>query len=277
MTAAEDAASCDIGFADDDIALAIRLATEAGDLAERMRADGLSSTQKTSVSDIVTDADHAAEELVTSALARCRADDGILGEEGARTPSSSGRTWVIDPVDGTYNFAHGSGYWCSAIALAAAASPDQADPAVLLGVVYQPTQQRLWVGAVDHPTTCDGVPVRVLDAVDTRSVSAATYLHPTRLDNPELHQPWTRAARQVATLRMMGSGSVDLATVSHGGLGCWFQHSSPQWDWLPGKALVQAAGGAALTRSVNGFTWFVAGPPQIATQLASHLVGDPSG
>lgn len=261
---------------DEDFALAIQLVTEAGTLAERMRRHGLVSKQKTSVSDIVTDADHAAEELVTSIVARERPADGILAEEGTQVSGSSGRRWVIDPVDGTYNYARGSGYWCSAVALAATGPPDDPDPGVLLGAVYQPAERRLWVGGVNHPTTCDGEPVRVVDSHDPKQVSAATYLHPTRLDRADLHEPWTRAARQVATLRIMGSGSVDLATVSHGGYGCWFQHSCPPWDWLPGKALVQAAGGAALTRTVNGYTWFVAGPPNIATQLAADLSAAPT-
>ena len=90
---------------------------EAGQLALLMRQAGLKSQQKTSVSDVVTAADHAAEAYVLEQLRRCRPDDGILGEEGASVAGTSGRTWVIDPVDGTYNFLHGSTYWCSAIAL----------------------------------------------------------------------------------------------------------------------------------------------------------------
>ena len=86
-----------------------------------MRMAGLQSQQKTSVSDVVTAADHAAEAYVLAQLQRCRPEDGILGEEGASVQGTSGRTWVIDPVDGTYNFLHGSTYWCSAIALKDAA------------------------------------------------------------------------------------------------------------------------------------------------------------
>ena len=75
---------------------------EAGTLALLMRQAGLEGRQKTSVSDVVTAADHAAEAYVLEQLQRCRPDDGILGEEGASVDGTSGRTWVIDPVDGTY-------------------------------------------------------------------------------------------------------------------------------------------------------------------------------
>src|SRR5215207_10993010 len=82
-----------------------------------MLAEGLDTEYKTSVSDVVSAADHAAEEMITARLAEHRADDGFVGEEGARR-SGQGRTWYVDPVDGTYNFLSGLPYWCSAIGLA---------------------------------------------------------------------------------------------------------------------------------------------------------------
>ena len=107
----------------DDASLAAHVVRRAAELAARMRADGLETEFKTSISDVVTAADRAAEQFVVSELARLRPDDGILGEEGSAKDGTSGRTWVIDPVDGTYNFTSGSDYWCSAIALVEG-SPD---------------------------------------------------------------------------------------------------------------------------------------------------------
>ena len=57
-------------------------------------------------------ADHAGEELISARLADSRPDDGLVGEEGARK-AGEGRTWYVDPVDGTYNFLSGIPYWCS--------------------------------------------------------------------------------------------------------------------------------------------------------------------
>ena len=101
----------------DDTQLATRLVREAGTLAAAMRRDGLSAETKTHVSDVVTAADRAAEALIVEALRRERPDDSIVGEEGADHTGSSGRTWVIDPVDGTYNFHRGLEWWCCALAL----------------------------------------------------------------------------------------------------------------------------------------------------------------
>ena len=106
----------------DDVSLAADLVREAGMMASRMLAAGLETEYKTSISDVVSAADHAAEELVTTRLTEHRPDDGLVGEEGARR-IGNGRTWYIDPVDGTYNFLSRIPYWCSAIGLADADGP----------------------------------------------------------------------------------------------------------------------------------------------------------
>jgi len=255
----------------DDYELAAALVREAGQLALLMRMAGLESEQKTSVSDVVTEADHAAEAYVLEQLRRCRPEDGILGEEGASVQGTSGRTWVIDPVDGTYNFLHGSTYWCSAIAL-----KDRRD--VLLGAVFQPEEDKLWLGGHNRPATLNGQALTSFsdgggkrNSTAVAELGAATYIHPTWLMDPMCAMPWHAAATSAASLRMLGSGSCDLGRVADGQLGCWFQHSCPEWDWLPGKAIVRAAGGAVDTVRVNGLEWFIAGGTTAVRQLRAAL------
>ena len=264
----------------DDYQLAEALVREAGTLALLMRQAGLEGRQKTSVSDVVTAADHAAEAYVLEQLQHCRPHDGILGEEGASVAGTSGRTWVIDPVDGTYNFLHGSTYWCSAIAL-------KDTSGVLLGGIFQPEEDKLWLGGTGRPSTLngerlttfgpDGVPGGDRSNTPLSELGAATYIHPTWLADPMCAMPWHAAATSAAALRMFGSGSCDLSRVADGGLGCWFQHSCPEWDWLPGKAIVLAAGGAADVVRVNGLDWFVAGGTTAVRQLRAALESGSAG
>ncbi|MER1996119.1 MAG: inositol monophosphatase family protein [Arthrobacter sp.] len=260
---------------EDDFALAGSLVREAGTLALAMRTEGLTGKQKTSVSDVVTAADHAAEKLVLETLRRLRPEDGIVGEEGASHEGTSGRTWVIDPVDGTYNFVSGSTYWCSALALRAAepAAGAEEEPHVLLGAVYQPQENRLWLGGPGRNSTLNGEPLRPLEDADLDRLSAGTYLHPTWLRRDDVAGPWTSAAAGAATLRMLGSGSCDLGSVAAGRLGAWFQHSCPEWDWLPGKAIVEAAGGTTAVLEVNGFRWHIAGPASAVREIQHRLAG----
>ncbi len=247
-----------------DIELAVDLVTRAGALAAAMRVDGLDAEQKTSISDVVTAADHAAEELVTATLARQRPDDGLLGEEGSHREGTTGRRWVIDPVDGTYNFFSGLAYWCSALAL------QDADGTVL-GAVHQPVTGETWLGGRDHRTTLDGIAVERLVDRPLHECSLATYVHPTTLQDPDVREVWLALAGGVATPRILGSGSCDLAGVAGGRLGVWAQHSAPDWDWLPGQALVRAAGGRAEVVEHRGHRWHVAGNQQAVGELLEIL------
>ncbi|MFJ4028231.1 inositol monophosphatase family protein [Paenarthrobacter sp. NPDC089989] len=263
----------------DDYQLGSALVREAGQLALLMRMGGLQGERKTSVSDVVTAADRAAEAYVLEQLRRCRPEDGILGEEGASVAGTSGRTWVIDPVDGTYNFLHGSTYWCSAIALKRddsdrGGSP-VADPSVVLGAIYQPETDKLWLGGEGRPATLNGERISGSGDVAVGQLSAATYIHPTWLADPRAAMPWHAAAITAASLRMFGSGSCDLGRVADGELGCWFQHSCPEWDWLPGKAIVRAAGGDTAVVQVNGLNWFVAGGTTAVRELSAALTSVP--
>jgi fructose-1,6-bisphosphatase/inositol monophosphatase family enzyme len=246
-----------------DAALAADVVREAGLLARELRTTGLAVDTKTSVSDVVTAADHAAERLVVDHLATWRPDDGVLGEEGAERPSASGRTWVIDPVDGTYNFVHGLGWWCSAIALVVDDEP-------VLGAVYHPHEDILYVGGPDLPTTRNGEPIGPLADVDLAHTCVTTYLHPPFFDG-EVGDAFVRAVAGAATLRMLGSGSLDLAAVAQGHLGVFVQHTVAPWDWFPSSALVRGAGGVARRTEAAGVQWSVAGAPTAVAEVCAAL------
>lgn len=242
---------------DSDEHLAQTLVFNAGRLAWRIRELGITTEQKTSISDVVTEADRAAERFIAGALEALRPEDGILGEEGAARESASGRTWVIDPVDGTYNFSQGSDYWCSALALVSGA-PD--NPTELhFGAVHRPAMSYSWFGGPNIATTRDSKGVDKLANKALAEVGLGTYLHPTYLTQEPVRVAWQTIAEKVASLRMLGAGSVDLASIADGTLGLWLQHSVAAWDWLPGRALVEGAGGKAVKIEAGGVTWCLAG------------------
>jgi fructose-1,6-bisphosphatase/inositol monophosphatase family enzyme len=247
----------------EDAAFAADLVREAGLLAQELRESGLRVDTKTSVSDVVTAADHAAERLIVDHLDAWRPDDGVIAEEGNRRSSVSGRTWVIDPVDGTYNFVHGLGWWCSAVALVADDEP-------VLGAVYHPHEDALYVGGPDLPTTRNGEPIPPLVDVDLAHTCATTYLHPPFFDG-EVGAAFARAVGGAATLRMLGSGSLDLIAVARGQLGVFVQHSVAPWDWYPSTAILRGAGGATRRLQAAGVEWSVAGAPTAVAEVCAAL------
>jgi fructose-1,6-bisphosphatase/inositol monophosphatase family enzyme len=254
----------------DDLELAGELVRQAGRLAAWMLREGLETHHKSSVSDVVSDADHAAEDLIVGALRAARPDDGLIGEEGANQPAVGGRTWYIDPVDGTYNFLSGLPYWCSALALACGAT-GAGEP--VLGAVYHPSTDELWLGGADQPTTCNGVPVRQLADAPLSRLSLASYLHPATLPDDDAREPLLAVLRGAATVRMLGSGSLELAAVAGGRLGVWAQLDTLEWDWLPGVALVRAAGGVTEVVHHRGHRWHLAGNRQAVAEVRALLRG----
>lgn len=256
---------------DTDEHLAQSLVYNAGRLAWRMREMGVEVDQKTSISDVVTTADRAAELFIAGVLEALRPNDGILGEENTQRTGDSGRTWVIDPVDGTYNFVHGSDYWCSALALV---EGDPADPDVVrFGAVHRPAMGYTWFGGTEIPTTRDGKALSLGSDHSPQETCLGSYLHPTDFPQEAIAGPWLNVAQRFATVRMLGSASIDLAGVSGGEMGCWMQRSVAPWDWLPGRALVEGVGGVARQVMVNDTVWSVAGTPGCVEEVTEALLG----
>lgn len=248
---------------DDDAALASSLVREAALLAGKMRAAGVSTSAKENVSDLVTEADHAAEALIRDRLRAERPDDGILGEEGTAIAGTSGRTWVIDPVDGTYNFAAGLDWWGSALVL-------RSQEDVLLGAVAEPSQQSVVVGGPTLRASRDGVPLP--DLVD-RSLAHScvlTYLHPPHYGTA-VGDAFTRVVSGAATLRMLGSASRDAVAVATGQMQLLLAHSFAEWDWLPAAALIRSVGGEAVQVEAAGVVWSVAGVPTAVGEAVARL------
>ncbi|MFT4262521.1 MAG: inositol monophosphatase family protein [Nocardioides sp.] len=249
-----------------DIELAGQLVRSAGRLAADMRAAGVSTDTKTSITDVVTDADRAAEALIVDRLAAERPEDGVLGEEGAARDGASGRRWVVDPVDGTYNFVSGLSWWCSALALVDGSS----EPDLVLGAVYHPAEDALYVGGPGFGSTRNGVPLEPIADRPLATSCVTTYLHPPWYGG-EVGDAHQRVVSRAATQRVLGAGSLDLAAVAQGQLHVFCQHTVPLWDRLPGQALVLGVGGAARQVESAGRTWTLIGAPTAVAEAVAAL------
>lgn len=247
-----------------DAELAAHVVEQAGGEAERLRRKGMKVGRKRNHADVVTEADLAAERLIVETLRTHRPEDSIVGEEGAAYDGSSGRTWIIDPVDGTWNFLHRLNRWCSAVALVADGQPK-------VGAVHKPRAGSTYVGGIDLPATRNGEVLPSIGDVGRGEGCLATYLHPP-LFGTDVGAAWQRAIAGAATIRMLGSGSLDLVSVARGQLAAYVQHSVPDWDWYPGVALVLSVGGTARKVHAGGVEWAVAGAPSTVTAICEALL-----
>lgn len=248
-----------------DAELARHLVTVGASTASAVRHSARSDRVRTKegFTDVVTAADVAAEEAMVQLLRRHRPEDTVVGEEGASRQGRSGRAWVIDPVDGTWNYTRSSERWCSAVALVV-------DDLPALGAISGAGAARVWLGGRDVAATEDGTPLPPLRDRPLAETQLLTYLHPPH-HATEVGEAWRRLVRGVATLRMTGSGSLDATDVAAGRAELSVQHSVPVWDSAPGEALVRSVGGSAARVEAAGVEWFLLGIPGAVTEAAALL------
>ena len=215
-----------------DRALAERLVRTAGAIALDLR--GVTATVKGDATDVATEADVRAEAALLELLRTERPADGVLGEEGADVPGGE-RRWLLDPVDGTLNYAAGLPAWCAAVVLMDAAGP-------LACAIFDPVHGELFSAGRGEGATLDGAPLTVADPPALAGATVATFVD-VRRRAPELAARTTALLGEVGALRAVGCGSLELAWLAAGRLHGWVQADVEPWDWHPGALLVAEAGG----------------------------------
>ncbi len=220
------------------LSLAEDVARDAGDLlrsyAERR---SLRTETKTSLTDPVSEADHAAERLITERLLAVRPDDGMLGEEDAADRAgTSGLRWVVDPLDGTVNFLYHHPQWCVSIAC------EDADGA-LVGVVHDPVRGETFTAVRGGGARLGERELAVTEVADLGRTLVATgfaYDPAVRRDQGRLAADLLGTVRD---LRRGGSAALDLAWTAAGRVDAYLEHGLNPWDWAAGRLLVVEAGG----------------------------------
>jgi myo-inositol-1(or 4)-monophosphatase len=217
-------------------ALAEAVAREAGALLRgAFEGPELRVSSKSTPTDLVSEADHAAEKLIRDRLAAARPDDGVLGEEGGDRPGSSGVRWVVDPLDGTINFLFGLPQWAVSIAC------EDAEGA-LAGVVYDPLRDELFSAERDGPPLLDGTPIHASTREDLATALVGTgfgYDAEVRRAQAEVA---ARLLPDVRDLRRFGSAAIDLAWTACGRLDAYYEHGLNAWDLAAGRLICERAG-----------------------------------
>ncbi|MEO5833079.1 MAG: inositol monophosphatase family protein [Nakamurella sp.] len=217
--------------------LAVRAARAAGaELLSRYgNVQGLDS--KTSATDPVSDADRAAETVLVDLISAQRPDDGLLGEEGASRESTSGITWVIDPLDGTVNYL----YELDTFSVSVAAR-DHAD-AVLVGVVYEPARDVIYTAARGRGAHKNGVVLHVSDAVPAARALLGTGFSYEQERRRRQGALIAAMLPEVRDIRRIGSAALDLCFVASGALDAYYEEGTHPWDVSAGGLIVTEAGG----------------------------------
>ena len=219
---------------DDDIALALRLADEAGAAIRPYFRAQVASERKADASP-VTLADRGAEEAMRRILDAERPHDTIIGEEFGVREGTSGRSWVLDPIDGTTAFLAGRPIFGTLIALMVDGWP-------VMGVIDQPIAGERWVGATGRPTTLNGTPVRTRPCRELAEASIAT-TGPHYFSDHDGEHFMGLAAKTDYRRMVMGGDCYNYAMLASGHLDIVCEANLKIYDWAALVPVVEGAGG----------------------------------
>ena len=243
-----------------------RVAVDAARAAGRLLRDEVSGVRriafKGAPTNLVTEMDQRAESEILGRLHAAFPDDALLSEESGASSGRSGRRWIVDPLDGTTNYAHGLPLFGVSIAL-------QVGDRVALGVVYDPSRDELFVAERERGVTLNDAPIHV-STTTTLDASLLTTGFPynirqTRDTNLAEYAAFSVRAQAV---RRLGSAVLDLAYVACGRFDAFWELRLGTWDVAAGGLLVEEAGG--LVTGIDGEPMNLDAPTLIASNGRVH-------
>ncbi len=217
--------------------VAVDAARAAGQLLHREHPGTRQVSYKGTSTNLVTEMDGRAEALIVDTLLAQFPLDGILGEEGSARPGRSGRRWVIDPLDGTTNYAHGLPIYSVGIGL-------ERDGVVQLGVVYDPTRDEMFVAERGGGAWLNDrrLSVSVTETLDL-SLLVTGFPYDARTNPDNNLTEYAVFSVRARAVRRLGSALLDLAYVAAGRFEAFWELTLSPWDVVAGTILVEEAGG----------------------------------
>jgi myo-inositol-1(or 4)-monophosphatase len=279
------------------LAIAETVARAAGELAARRRREGVEvAASKSSPVDIVTLADRETEALIRSMLADARPGDGFFGEESDAGSSSTGLTWIVDPIDGTVNYLYGIPHYAVSIAVVEG-DPDPLTWSALAGCVTNPASGETYTatagggayltrqsGTNQSGTAQSGsaqlgaaragtTRLRVADAVPLELALIGTGFAYSAETRGEQGAVIARLLPLVRDIRRMGTASLDLCAVASGRLNAYFERTLSPWDHAAGALIAREAGArvSGWDGTPPSADFILAAAPELAAELENVL------
>jgi myo-inositol-1(or 4)-monophosphatase len=233
-----------------ELTFSLDLARRAGALLMD-RYERLEQIDNKSARDVVTEADHLSEAMIVEAIQARFPDDAILAEEsgehravaGEAPTSGRGRVWIVDPLDGTVNYANGIPVFCVSIGLVIDGVP-------AVGVILDPTRGDEFAATDDGPATLNGRPVRTSD-----KDKLSDFVISMALNGRSATSRARNVRRRIRISRSMGSAALALAYVANGRFDAFIQQGGlSAWD-VAAAGLIAERGGAHVT-AMDGGPWF---------------------
>jgi myo-inositol-1(or 4)-monophosphatase len=230
--------------------LAVKAAKEAGRIHKKYFRGNYKLKTKSASFDLVTCADTEAEKAVVSLIRKHFPEHNFLAEENKYPKTGSEYTWVIDPLDGTNNFACGLPIFCSSVALVC-------NGRTIAGAIYDMTRDELFYAAKGKRAFLNGKPIRVNNADTIKKALLITGFYYSRgKETVETLGAVKRFLfRNVLGIRRLGAAALDLCYVACGRAAGYWEHELSPWDFAAGKLIVEEAGGKVSGRNLENIPW----------------------
>ena len=241
---------------------AARAAHAAGEVLQGYR--GRFAVEEKGPQDLVTDADHAAQDAVVKAIAADFPSHDLFGEEGLSEERGGEYRWTIDPLDGTGNYVHGFPFYAVSIGVERLTG---AAPVPVAGAVYDPSREEMFLATAGGAATLNGRPMKTSACTDLpRAFLMSSIPRNSPADAPAVRR-FTHMLNRCETVQRSGSAALNLAYVACGRVDGYWSTSLKPWDQAAGAVLVEAAGG--VMRKLDGSPFEIAAPDLLACAAAA--------
>ena len=194
-------------------------------------------SEKEGVNNLVTEADHASEKAIFEVIKNDFPDHFILSEEAGEIVMDSSYKWIIDPIDGTVNFAHGVPLCCVSVGV-------EQDGQMILGAVYNPFFREFFFAQRGYGATLNDKKIQVSKETSVAKACLVTGFPYSYLDQPNGPlQVFDKLIRAGVPVRRLGSAAIDLCWVAAGRFDGFYEHKLQAWDSAAGFLIVEEAGG----------------------------------
>ena len=240
---------------------AVDLAHKAGGLLMEKLHSSLEIHYKGDIN-LVTEADKMSENLIIGAIRRQFPDHGILSEESPAILDGSTMRWIIDPLDGTTNYAHGYPVFCVSIAL-------EKNGSIILGVVYDPTRNDTFVAVRNEGAYLNGKKLAVSQTSKlTGSLLATGFPYDIRDSRENNLDNFNTMAKEVQAIRRAGAAALDMAYVAAGRFDGFWELKLNPWDTAAACLMIEEAGGKI--SDIFGRPWNLLSPHILASNGRIH-------
>lgn len=254
-----------------ELEVASAAARKAGSLLKE-NFGAVANIRKKGVIDLVTDSDLRAEKIIIETIRADFPSDRIIAEESGTQGESPDRTWIIDPLDGTTNFAHGFPFFGVSIAL-------ESKGRIALGIVYNPYSEEYFEATKGSGAFLNGRPITVSKTREIgESLLATGFPYDIQTNAGDVLKLFGRMIKMAQGIRRPGSAALDLCYVACGRIDGFWEKGLQPWDTAAGVIIVKEAGGALATFEGTEYTPYeksvVAANPSLLENMLQIINGE---